>query len=149
MARTLIDGGAEVDLWVASALGDVETVHVLLAASPGQVSKPNGVNSNNPAAKVLPIFIAAHEGHLEVVRHLLDQGADPDGFIIDSANDREKGGYEERGAPLMAAIFKKHYDVAHFLLDRGAIARRTGIFGAANVGTVARCICGKLASRSR
>lgn len=62
--------------------------------------------------------IAALGGHLEVVRALLDFGADPNLSIQERKHAESDG--PESGTPLVFALAQKHFDVAHLLLDRGA-----------------------------
>ncbi len=56
----------------------------------------------------MPLFLAAGEGRLEVVRYLLDEGAD--------VNARESWG----STPLAEAAYYGHVDVIKELLLRGA-----------------------------
>jgi hypothetical protein len=55
-----------------------------------------------------PLLWAAEEGHTDLVRFLLEHGAN----IADQADEGE--------SPLMLAVFRGHGDVARLLLDRGA-----------------------------
>jgi len=56
----------------------------------------------------MPLFLAAGEGKLDVVRYLLDEGAD--------VNARENWG----STPLIEAAYSGHADVIKELLLRGA-----------------------------
>ena len=67
-----------------------------------------GVNVNAPGSSGMPLFLAAGEGKLEVVRYLLDEGAD--------VNARENWG----STPLAEAAYYGHIDVIKELLLRGA-----------------------------
>jgi uncharacterized protein len=55
-----------------------------------------------------PLFLVAWHGHLEAVRLLLDNGANP--------NRR----YTLNGTPLFSAVYGNHPDVVSLLLSRGA-----------------------------
>jgi len=59
-----------------------------------------------------PLHFAARQGHLDVVKSLLEAGAEI---------DRPTGG--DKTTPLLIAIINGHFDVAKFLLDQGADAR--------------------------
>ena len=55
-----------------------------------------------------PLIRAAYRGHLEIVKLLLDGGADT--AVVD----------EDVETPLMKAVYNGHIEVARVLLDRGA-----------------------------
>lgn len=64
----------------------------------------------NPAQGTTPLYRAAVGGHHDIVRLLLEYGADP---------DRPSGGHEE-GLPLCAAACWDHAETVQALLDGGA-----------------------------
>ncbi|WP_311922135.1 ankyrin repeat domain-containing protein [Microbispora sp. H10836] len=64
----------------------------------------------NPAQGTTPLYRAAVAGHHDIVRLLLEYGADP---------DRPSGGHEE-GLPLCAAACWDHAETVQALLDGGA-----------------------------
>jgi uncharacterized protein len=70
IARLLITRGATYDLTVAAALGDAAQVRQMLDADPSRISekRPSGRR---------PLSAAVHFGHREIVRLLLERGADP------------------------------------------------------------------------
>jgi len=69
VARIFVEQGAPLDLHEAAAAGAVERVRELLDAEPGQV--------NRPAADGFPALgLACFFGHRDVVRLLIDRGAD-------------------------------------------------------------------------
>ena len=134
-ARILIGAGAEVDIFCASGLGDVEKVAGFLEKN------PKLVNAKVRESDDSPLHWAARAGRTEVVRLLLAEGAE-----VDAQNDikrtalhvaADKGqtdvvkllvengsNLEIRGAagqtPLHEAVSSGHYDVAEFLLRKGA-----------------------------
>ncbi len=65
------------------------------------------------------MLLAAREGHTDVVRALVEGGADVD---LASAADGT--------SPLLMAVINGHYDLAMFLIRRGADVRRSSVAGA-------------------
>lgn len=111
----LLGRGAEYDLWVACAIGDVDGARRFLDADPDAVNDRAG---NYPGMDAYPISIAADKGHREVVRLLLERGADPD-----TPYDKYEGyPVAERGAPLHAAALNDDLEMASLLLEHGASA---------------------------
>lgn len=117
IAGVLIARGAEYDIWVASALGDAQGVRQMVSANP-KLANFNTQANRYPAGVDRPLGVAALGGHLEVVRALLDFGADPDLSIQERRHAEAEG--PESGSPLIFAMAQKHFDLAHLLLDRGA-----------------------------
>lgn len=78
-----------------------------------------GANINARGNCCLPLFIAAGEGRLEVVRYLLDQNAD--------VNAREQFG----NTPLTEAVYHNHLGVTKELVFRGADLNAMGEGGTA------------------
>ena len=116
IAAILLDHGAELDLWCASAIGDVAGVRRLIQESPKAIDTPNGAR-RYPGGADYPISIAAHGGHLEAVQLLLENGADPD---VENDNEYRESDQLESGVPMVFAIARGHFDIAHLLMDRGA-----------------------------
>lgn len=83
IARLLVSRGATCDLTVAAALGDTAEVRQMLDADPRRVTEQRPCGHR-------PLSAAVHFGHEDVVRVLLERGADP--------------AWEEPGAPKGSAL---------------------------------------------
>jgi ankyrin repeat protein len=71
------------------------------------------------------IVMAAEEGRLDMVKLLLDQGADINEIGIENPTDpRSK---EDMGSALHRAVAAGHQEVVRFLLDRGADVNLTDV----------------------
>ena len=104
MAHHLLHRGAEYSITIAAALGDQGRVDELL--------RSDGESANRPeACGKRPLSAAAERGHEQIVRLLLDAGADP--------NLRE-GPNCPRGYALWAAARHGHRAIAELLLAAGA-----------------------------
>ena len=103
IARIFVEHGAMLDVFEASALGDVERLRELLAedSSRANAFAPDGFT---------PLGLAAFFGHSEAVRLLLENGADPN---LASAN-------AQRVAPLHSAVAGGKVEIVRMLLARGA-----------------------------
>lgn len=64
------------------------------------------------------IVVAAEAGHLAMVRLLLDFGAEIDEIGLKDYGDNRAD--EDMGSALHKAVTKRHLDVLHLLIDRGA-----------------------------
>ncbi len=106
----LVRRGAEVDLGMAAATGDLARVRALLDRDPSLVNRVSDYGSYYLGCGA-PIKNAAARGHLEVVRLLLERGADP--------NLREEG-IAPDGHALYSAAANGHYDIVELLLAHGA-----------------------------
>ena len=108
-------------MW-AAAVGNVEAIEALLAGGADLVAvseerdfrfrnSGNGGVGRAPAASMIqfsPLMFAVRGGHLDAVRTLLDAGA--------AANDAIPDGT----SALIVAIINAHWELAAYLLDRGA-----------------------------
>jgi ankyrin repeat protein len=103
MVGSLLARGANYTISVAAAVGDQERVEQLL-------KKDVGLARRLDSARVSPLSYAAREGHLHIVRLLLEQGVDP--------NTPEEAAPE--GLALFSACRGNHMHVAQLLLKHGA-----------------------------
>lgn len=102
--------GAYVDIGMASAKGDLERVRELLDRDPSLANRVSDYGSYYLGCGA-PIKNAAAQGHIEVVRLLLERGADP---------NLPEEGIAPRGHALYSAVANRHYDIAKLLLEHGA-----------------------------
>jgi ankyrin repeat protein len=105
----LLARGADYDLATATKLGDLDRVRELLDADPSLV---NHVPTYSYYTG-LPLRNAAAGVHLEVVKLLLERGADP---------NQPEPGIAPQGGALHSAIGGRHLEVAKLLLEHGANA---------------------------
>ena len=105
------------ELCVAAGDNNLASANAIIAANP-DVLKPNPIPNPEEGEAVpyqslamceSPLLSAVKGDHLEMVRLLLDHGADPD----------EHHGYNF-GMPLQMAIWDGRCDIANLLLDHGA-----------------------------
>ena len=118
--------GLEPGWLVAAASGDVGRVRELLGGAlefDAEMLAEQGiareeVNRHFAAASLRYAVIA---GHAEVVRLLLDGGADPDG-----GEDPNEGGEWKFASPLTYAAWHGHVEIMRMLVDAGAEPNPTG-----------------------
>lgn len=103
MVGSLLAQGANYSISVAAAVGDLERVDELLR-------KDVGLAKRLDSARVIPLSYAAREGHLHIVRRLLEHGVDP--------NTPEDAA--PHGRALFEACRGNHLRVAELLLEHGA-----------------------------
>lgn len=103
-ARLLLDRGADMDLAIASALGEEEEVTRILDEDPRRIeeARPSGKRALSAAVEF---------GRESIVRLLLDRGADP---------NWPDGETAPRGAALHAAAQLGNRPLVELLLDHGA-----------------------------
>jgi ankyrin repeat protein len=103
----LLARGAEYDLATASRIGDVDRVRELLDADPQLVNQVPAYSYYTG----VPLRNAAGAGHLEVVKLLLERGANP---------NQPEPGIAPFGGALHAAVGGKHLAIVKLLLEHGA-----------------------------
>jgi uncharacterized protein len=103
MVAALLAGGPELDVFEAAAIGQPERVRELIEADPSLV----GAFAEDG---FYPLGLAAFFGHAEVVRLLLDRGAD----VAAVARN------EMAVMPMHAAAASSRNEIARMLLDAGA-----------------------------
>ncbi|BES92174.1 multiple ankyrin repeats single kh domain [Nesidiocoris tenuis] len=108
--RVLLDAGANVEdhnenghtpLMEAASAGHVPVAEILLA-------RGAGINTHSNEFKESALTLACYKGHLDMVRFLLDAGAD------------QEHKTDEMHTALMEASMDGHVEVARLLLDSGA-----------------------------
>ena len=104
LARHLLDRGADYSPAIAAALGDETRVVELLRADAATASLAEACGKR-------PLSAAAERGRLELVRHLLAAGADP---------NLPEGQNCPRGFALWAAAHHGHQEIVELLLAAGA-----------------------------
>jgi len=102
--------GAYCDICTAAHIGDAARVKDLLDQDPTLANRPSDYVTYY-ACSGTPIRNAAAAGHFEIVRLLLDRGADP---------NLPEEHIAPHGHALYAAATNGHYEIAQLLLERGA-----------------------------
>jgi len=91
------------EIHTAAANGDLDQVKSLLAGDATLVSA-----EDQNATRDLPLHSAAGAGHLEVIRYLVEAGAEVD------------GGDSDGSTPLHVAALRGHLTCVEYLVDKGA-----------------------------
>jgi ankyrin repeat protein len=108
-ARRLAERGAEVTIHAAVALGDAARVRELVEADTSLLRR---IAHNGGL-----LTLAVNYGQIEIVRLLLDLGADVDERIVLEELEEPTPSW---GMPLWNAALANRFEVAELLLDRGA-----------------------------
>ncbi|MBV8818864.1 MAG: ankyrin repeat domain-containing protein [Acidobacteriaceae bacterium] len=109
MAKLLLARGAPFTMYAAVALGDAGRVRELVGAGPAvlrKVDRHGGLLS-----------LAVNHGQIEMVRLLLELGADPDERVVLEELEEPTLSW---GMPLWYAALANHGEIAEVLLDHGA-----------------------------
>jgi len=109
IAELLLAKGAERTIHAAVALGDAARVYDLLQADPAALGRISGSGGL--------VSLAVNHGQIEMVRLLLDLGADVDERILLEELEDPTPTW---GMPLWYAALANQFDIAELLLDRGA-----------------------------
>jgi len=102
--------GANCDICTAAYIGDLERVRELLDEDPSLANRPADYITYY-AGSGTPLQNAAGGGHMEIVKLLLERGADP---------NLPEEGIAPHGRALYSAVYNGHYEIASLLLERGA-----------------------------
>jgi ankyrin repeat protein len=102
--------GAFVDICTAASIGDLSRVRELLDEDPSLANRVSPYVTYYVGSGA-PLKNAAARGHLEVVKLLLERGADP---------NLPEEGIAPHGHALYAAVYNGHHEVARLLLEHGA-----------------------------
>jgi ankyrin repeat protein len=102
--------GALIDLPTACHTGDIGRVRELLRQDPSLANRI-GEHEGYYLGAGSPLSNAAAVGRMDIVRLLLDHGADP---------NLPEEQYAPRGRALYSAVSHGHYEIAQLLLERGA-----------------------------
>jgi ankyrin repeat protein len=102
--------GAIIDLPTACHIGDLDRIRELLAQDASLANRLGGYEGYYLGAGA-PISNAAATGRIDIVRLLLDHGADP---------NLPEEQIAPRGKALYGAVMNGHYEIAKLLLEHGA-----------------------------
>ena len=102
--------GADCDISTAAYIGDLERVRELTDRDPTLANRPSEYVTYY-ACSGTPLRNAAAGGHMEIVKLLLERGADP---------NLPEEGIAPRGHALHAAVCNGHVEIVKLLLEKGA-----------------------------
>lgn len=106
----VIARGAYVDINTAAHMGNIERVKELLDEDPSLANRVSD-NVTYYLGSGTPLNNAAARGHIEIVKLLLEYGADP---------NLPEEGIAPQGKALYSAVSGGYYEIAKFLLEKGA-----------------------------
>jgi ankyrin repeat protein len=102
--------GAYLDICTAASIGDLQRVSELLEDDPSLANRVSEYVTYYIGSGA-PLKNAAARGHIEIVKLLLDRGADP---------NLPEEGIAPHGHALYSAVANGHHEIAKLLLERGA-----------------------------
>jgi ankyrin repeat protein len=102
--------GAYLDICTAASIGDLERARELLDRDPALANRVSEYVSYYIGSGA-PLKNAAARGHIEIVKLLLERGADP---------NLPEEGVAPHGHALYSAVANGHYEIAKLLLEHGA-----------------------------
>ncbi|HZF41484.1 MAG TPA: sigma-70 family RNA polymerase sigma factor [Blastocatellia bacterium] len=102
--------GAYVDICTAAHIGDLERVRELLDEDPSLANRPSDYVTYY-ACSGTPLRNAAAGGHIEIIKLLLEHGADP---------NLPEEHIAPRGHALHSAVCNGHIEIVKLLLEHGA-----------------------------
>jgi len=111
VAKQLLEHGAEVTMCAAVALADMQRIRELASRDPGLLKREIHWSKGGL------LSLAVKHGHLDVVRLLLDLGADVDERTVLYELEEPTPTW---GSPLWFAALAGRRDIAELLLDHGA-----------------------------
>ncbi|MGC4043253.1 MAG: sigma-70 family RNA polymerase sigma factor [Armatimonas sp.] len=106
----LREHGAYVDICTAASIGDLERVRELLDNDPSLANRVSEYVTYYLGSGA-PLKNAAAKGHIEIVKLLLERGADP---------NLPEEGIAPQGHALHSAVVNGHIDIVRLLLKHGA-----------------------------
>jgi ankyrin repeat protein len=110
MLAHLRNRGAYCDICTAASVGDLDRVRDLLDQDPSLANRVSEYVTYYVGSGA-PLKNAAARGHIEIVKLLLERGADP---------NLPEEGIAPRGHALYSAVYNGHYEIARVLLENGA-----------------------------
>src|SRR5262245_7026290 len=102
--------GAYCDICTAACIGDLDRVRELLDQDPSLANRVSEYVTYYVGSGA-PLKNAAAGGHIDIVKLLLERGADP---------NLPEEGIAPHGHALYSAVYNGHYEIARVLLEHGA-----------------------------
>src|SRR5262249_43478993 len=102
--------GAYCDICTAASIDDLDRVRELLDQDPSLANRVSEYVTYYLGSGA-PLKNAAARGHINIVKLLLERGADP---------NLPEEGIAPRGHALYSAVYNGHYEIARLLLEHGA-----------------------------